>query len=384
MTQATTVKRILLSTLLALSLISAMPITTFAWGNHGHQIVVLIASRYLNDHARESVLRLIVEDVRRNRDYYKRQCPEVLALSQTTNPKDKDKQRLLSEGLRCMVVWPDPPYVKYDRPYTANWHFVDIPLTSKPGGKPTTYQLDLTRECLLDNAKREKSGDCALLALERFRPVLANPRTAGNFGEDDFSRAEALKFIIHIIGDLHQPLHCSTDIDLTKPNDRGDGGGNGKIVEWLGQQTYTYGNWNLHAVWDEGILDKTLEAYKGKDDAALQAAYIDGLQLPASGSAAFAQFSEGDIFAWAYQSYLLAVEQAYAKLPPLDPKYRYTVLDRKTFKPVIDPQTGKPQTKLGGFRLTNEYYETNRSIVDTQLVRAGIRLARMLNEDLAH
>jgi hypothetical protein len=374
----------LLSTLLALPLMSAMPITTAAWGDHGHQIVVLIASRYLSEQARASVFKLLAEDVRRNEDYYKKQCPAVLALSRANTSTDKDKDRLLTEGLRCMVVWPDPPYVKYDRPYTANWHFVDIPLTSNSTGKPTTYQLDLTRECLLDNAKREKSGDCALLALERFRPVLANPRTGGNFGEDDFSRAEAFKFIIHIVGDLHQPLHCATDIDLTKPNDRGDGGGNGKIVEWLGKQTYTYGNWNLHAVWDEGILDKTLDAYKGKDDAALEAAYIDALKLPASGSPAFTKLSAGDIFAWAYESYLLAAEQAYAKLPPLDPKYKYTVLDRKTFKPVIDPQTGKPQTRLGGYRLTNAYYETNRSIVDTQLVRAGMRLARILNEDLAH
>jgi hypothetical protein len=368
--------------LVALALFSVLPTRVFAWGDRGHQLVVLIASRYLDANAHANVLRLITEDIRVNENYYKQSCPAVLALTKSQNLSDKDKQRLFSQALACMVIWPDPPYVKYDRPYTANWHFVDIPLTLRANDKPLTYSFDLQRECLHETAARAKSGDCALLAIERFRPILANPQRGTNYGESDERRAEALKFIMHIVGDIHQPLHCATDKDLTKPTDRGDAGGNGKIVEWLGRQTYTYGLWNLHAVWDEGILDKTLEAYQNKDDLMVELAYIDHLPLPAIGSPELAEMQEGDAFAWAYQSYSLAAEYAYGQLPAIDKNYEYPVLDRKTFKPVIDPNTGKPKKRLGGYRLTEDYYQKNKDIIDQQLISAGARLARILNEDL--
>jgi len=371
--------RLLRNALLAVALTLLAPGHILAWGDHGHQIVVLIASRYLSDQARGAVLKLLAADIKANPNYYKKACPQVTALAQ-----GGDKDRLLTEGLRCMVIWPDPPYVKYDRPYTANWHFVDIPLTLEANGKVVTNQFDLARECLHDTKSREKSGDCACLAVERFRSVLANPQMGSNYGEDDPSRAEALKFVIHIIGDIHQPLHSATDINLSKPNDRGDAGGNGKIVEWLGQQTYTYGLWNLHAVWDEGILDKTLEPYKAKDEGVVETAYINALKLPPAGSSELTQKQQGDIFAWTSEAYMLAAEYAYGKLPTFDANYTYPVLDRKTFKPVIDPQTNKPQTKSGGYRLTQSYYESSREVVNSQLALAGLRLARILNEALAH
>ena len=371
-------KRIGLTVVLPLLLLSAFPSNCWAWGDHGHQIVVLIASRYLNAQAQENVLRLLMEDIRVNDYYYKAACPDVLALSKTQPLSEVHRKQLLTEGLRCMVIWPDPPYVKFDRPYTANWHFIDIPLTHNPGGKATTYQLDLARECLLG----AKSGDCALLALERFEAVLANPRKNGNYGESDASRAEALKFIIHIVGDIHQPLHCANDQDLSKPDDHGDAGGNGKIVNWLNEQTYKFGVWNLHAVWDSGILDKTLAAYKDKNDLSIEEAFIRDSGLPAAGSPDLARMQEGSVFAWVYQSYQLAAEYVYGKLPPYDANYEYPVLDRKTFKPVIDPATNKPKTNFGGYRLTEEYYSANAPVVKRQLILGGVRLGRILNEDL--
>ena len=220
-----------------------------------------------------------------------------------------------------------------------------------------------------------------MLALERFQAVLANPRISRHYGESDLARAEALKFIIHIIGDIHQPLHCATDQDLSKPNDHGDAGGNGKIVKWLNEQTYTYGVWNLHAVWDEGILDKILAGYSKENESLIQWAFIDDSKPPQAGSPDFSKTQQGDVSEWVNQSYLLAAEYAYGKLPPYDPNYKYPVLN-KEFKPVIDPATNQPKMNSGGYLLTDEYYKVTAPVVRSQLMLAGLRLARILNEDL--
>ena len=77
-------------------------------------------------------------------------------------------------------------------------------------------------------------GD-ALTALRQFTATLRDPNA---------SRADrelALRFIVHIVGDLHQPLHAG------KPGDRG---GNDVKVKWFGRDT------NLHAVWDSALVDE--------------------------------------------------------------------------------------------------------------------------------
>ena len=79
--------------------------------------------------------------------------------------------------------------------------------------------------------------------IERFRQVLAHA------DGDVRKRQKALKYLIHFVGDLHQPLHAG---------DNGDHGGNDVQVEFLGQtiNPYSHKPWNLHAVWDSGILEE--------------------------------------------------------------------------------------------------------------------------------
>ena len=77
-------------------------------------------------------------------------------------------------------------------------------------------------------------GD-ALTALERFAAIVRNRQKTRD------ERTLALRFIIHIIGDLHQPLHVGNGIDR---------GGNDVKVTWFGEQS------NLHSVWDSKMIDR--------------------------------------------------------------------------------------------------------------------------------
>lgn len=371
--------------MLSLCLIMLCSARASAWGEQGHQITARIAAQFLNDKAQQQVLEILMEDVKTYRYFYEQnKCSSVLSLSDKAagnqgKLSDSEREKFILEGLSCISTWPDPPYVKYQRKYTSNWHFVDIPVTLRANAKPLRYSFDALRECVLDNSSRQQSGDCALFALERFRAILGNAKQSDDdYREELAARAEALKFVVHIMGDLHQPLHCATDKDLAKKNDFGDAGGNAKIVVWFGETTYPYGLWNLHAVWDEGIIDKTLDlSEEGKKDPnkvdEKETAYITSLPLPRKGSKELAPMQAGDIFKWAEESYNLAVDRAYGTLPPIDNTYKYTVKDRQTKKDV---------TKTGGYRLDLPYYQANKGTVDRQLMLGGVRLAKLLNEDL--
>jgi hypothetical protein len=204
-----------------------------------------------------------------------------------------------------------------------------------------------------------EKGDCAFLALQRLGPVLANRTELAG------SRAEALKFIVHIIGDLHQPLHCITDKEhFNDPAELGDLGGNFKKVQFnvpawdanAHNETNPRWNkhWNLHSVWDEGLID----AYMKIQNLTLDS-YLSQLVQPLATMNAdqLAQLKGGDPLAWMKESYDLAVQRVY-NLPPLDSTY-------------------------GGYILQSAYYDSNHAVVDQQLLKAGMRLATFLNKTLA-
>jgi hypothetical protein len=85
----------------------------------------------------------------------------------------------------------------------------------------------MAREC--------PSGDCVIGKTEQFLAVLRDPKA------DRAAKAEALKYVLHFIGDLHQPLH---------DEDNGDRGGNGRHVVFEGHPD------NLHWVWDTGLIER--------------------------------------------------------------------------------------------------------------------------------
>ncbi|MET0752831.1 MAG: S1/P1 nuclease [Pyrinomonadaceae bacterium] len=353
--------------------IAALSFNAFAWGNEGHHITVRIAAGFLSPAARDEVIKLLKVDAVNNESYYKQNCQNVLTLTKKSALSTAEKTALLSDGLACVASWADPP-LKRERPYTSNWHFVDIPVVMATSANPTLFTYDAARDCRTDS----RSGDCALQALERFQPVLANfknPAVKGHeFGEELTTRAEALKYFIHIMGDIHQPMHCATDKTskeaVNDPKDVGDMGGNLVYVTWFGVAITPFGANELHAVWDESFIGRTMDNKKFTE-----AQYAQFLAKNVSqDNLKSLQNQSADFLSWANESYSLSVTNAYGKLPKIDSACKVMktateqLLDRKTKKPV-----------MGCYRLSDDYYNTNNSIVEQRLQLGGVRLAGLIN-----
>lgn len=322
------VSRLAVAIVASALVVVALPNSASAWGDRGHRTVVRIAARYLEPAVASEVARLLETDTAH-----------------------------LADRLADVASWADPP-LKRERKYTSNWHFVDIPVAFDAKHEPTRHSYDACEHCVASDY-----GDCALGALSRLTPVL------GNVHEQPISRVEALKFVVHIVGDVHQPFHAINDeTDGTK---KGDMGGNLKAIDWLGQKTNPRwkDQWTLHSVWDEGIIDETFtrNGWTDADEAKYAAKLV--ATLPAPGSAEWEAIERGTPLVWTTETYGLGVD-AYAQMwrAKYDPAYQFTGLDKK-------PHTGI-------FTFTVAEYTTDAPIVDRQLLRAGVRLAKLLNDTL--
>ena len=172
-----------------------------------------------------------------------------------------------------------------------------------------------------DPARHCPRGQCIIAAIEQERRVLADGTTSPE------NRAEALRFLIHFMGDLHQPLHVA---------DNDDRGGNNRAVTFLGNPT------DLHKVWDGELIDSSLAG---------QAGYVDYLRGRMA-SLDLRSLERGTIVDWAMEGHRIAVEHVY-RLP-------------------ADGRIGRA------------YVEANRPIIDHALIAGGVRLAKVLNDALAN
>lgn len=276
---------------------AALPAPVLGWGGEGHHIVAMIAEKHLSATARQKINTLL-----KNHQQLKIcQLPAAAALG---------------DKLACVSTWADWSR-NNTHPQTYNWHFVDISLQHE------TY--DESRDCEPHN--QAKKGKCGLEGLERMRRILRGETT-----DPEINRAQALMFIVHIVGDLHQPLHTVKE----------KVGGNLFKVLYFKIQT------DLHKVWDTKILDSRMSAL-GETESGY-AEVLDG-EINSAGEASFVQ---GDAVSWLNETHAVAINNAYGGLK----------------------QTGgKPS-------LGKKYFNDNWPIVDQQLKRGGVRLARILTDDL--
>ena len=247
---------------------SAVP-SAAPWGALGHRIVAAIAERHLLPVTKMRIAELV--------------GPYPLARF----GEWADKYRASPEG-----------------GHTYSWHFVSIP--DGAAYTPTAYA---------------EPGDI-LQALEYQEAILADT------ARPDEERAMALKFIVHFMGDLHQPLHVG------RADDRG---GNDIDVEWFGTRT------NLHSVWDSRMLDF--------------------LGLSYTEYTGFLDFATPDqISSWTGGDYVSWSGDAMA--------WRPSVYDL-------------PEPGAGGVpRLGWDYLDGSTPIIEDQLLKAGLRLAAVLNRVL--
>jgi hypothetical protein len=299
------------------------PAPARAWGCEGHQVVALLAEKHLTPHALAMAKKILAE-----------------------GPIDPSLSRYCKEGgtdpLADASTWPDD--IRALRPETAPWHYVDIPLG--------TVRRDVEKFC-------DPKESCVTRAITDQMAILRSSEA------DPQKRADALRFLIHFVGDLHQPLHAVTN------NDQGGNCVPVAVFDALPQlrnpQTESYAP-NLHGVWDTNILGK---ATMGKTVDQVAA------ELDESFSKKIARWQKGaaNVDAWALESYRLAEKEAYGKLP--------VRIAAESPQPVAtcadDNHISARMLKLNE-HLDEPYQNTAAQIVRQRLAQAGARLALLLNQ----
>ena len=323
--------------------IGLLPSSASAWGSDGHRIVAWIAAAELPPAARTAVASLL------QKDPYLTDCVT----------KEHMPVKTPADMLACVATWADAVRNRQAYRFTGPFHFVNIPLTAQG--------FDAARDC-------PGARGCVISALERYRELLADKSRVRA------ERAEALKFVVHFVGDLHQPLHnvLDKDHDLANPENagknlpegpEGDRGGNTKIVKWFDEESTPYGCWNLHAVWDGGMIgrrnrsvEKYAEALRSKITPALRS-----------------QLAQGTPVDWVNEAFRLGVKHGYA-LPSPDPNDRVCEVrdpDGTECTP-LSTTTCRLQEVHYRYHLGQPYFDANIGIVEAQLTAAGVRLAKIL------
>ncbi|HKW32871.1 MAG TPA: S1/P1 nuclease [Candidatus Acidoferrum sp.] len=185
-----------------------------SWGCKGHQTVALIAEKHLTPEARQLVEKILTE-----------------------NPIDPKLKRYCGNAAPDVMVdastWPDD--ARNER-HNGPWHYIDIPRGKRKGS--------LQEYCGTDG--------CVTRAIEQQRAILKDGSA------DPVKRSEAIRYLIHFVGDLHQPLHVINN---------GDNGGNCVPVKYLHHEPVLNSlhperedySPNLHQIWDTEIIERDME-----------------------------------------------------------------------------------------------------------------------------
>ncbi len=214
-------------------------------------------------------------------------------------------ERLLPEGETIVTISPWADEVRPQRRETAPWHYINIPIEAQPG--------EWRPYC--------PEGECIVTAIQRFAARLADRQLSRA------EREEALRFLVHFVADLHQPLHCG---------DRRDRGGNDVPVIFRQRPT------NLHSTWDTPLLLEALQREGVRERLLRRASFreLDGV-------------TRGGPEDWVWDSQRWSREAAYATLPAERPAL-----------------------------LGDEYAEAAYPVIERQIRAGGLRLAAMLNAAL--
>jgi len=289
-----------------------------AWGCKGHQTVALIAERQLTPEAKQMVQALLAG-----------------------NPIDPALKRYCGNAVRDAMAdsstWPDDIR---GQAKNGPWHYIDIPRGAK--------RAPLSEYCGKDG--------CVTKAIEDELAILKNKNA------DPAKRAEALRYIIHFVGDLHQPLHAVT-------ND--DEGGNCVPVNYLRrkalQQDQGYSP-NLHALWDTAIPERDME---GADPAE----YAETLGQIFAAQIESWQKAGIHIEDWAWESHEYGESTVYGELMP-----------KIAIEPPMEVHSCADDNNIGDRLLRQHiaagaaYQEKAGPIVEERIAKAGVRLAMILNE----
>ena len=252
---------------LLLSLVALSTLILVSWGFTGHRTVALIAANHLTPQAKAAVADL-----------------------------------LNGQSMADVSTWADEVRSQPEYKHTAGWHYLNLP-------------LGLNFEQFRKNVIYQGKGTI-YFQLENMIHALNEPAV-----QTKEEQAEALKFLIHLVGDAHQPMHISRAEDK---------GGNTIQVQFDGRGT------NLHSLWDSKLLDK-----QGMSDVQMSK------ELDNATPAQIKKWQSEDIIHWIWESYQIS---------------------SKLYEEV-----------KSGSKLDDAYYSKHISTVNERIEQAGIRLAGVLN-----
>jgi hypothetical protein len=295
----------------------------FGWGCEGHQIVALIASRHLTAAAHAGVYQLLKDN------------PVDPALSRFCQP-------LPTDPMLDAATWADDSK-RVEK--TGTWHYLDIP-RGVEHADPLKYCAPVG-EAKAGSGDRQDRPGCVLTGLQYELDILKD----GN--RSPAQRATALRYVIHFIGDMHQPLHTTSNDD--------DGGNCTSLTLFEDPK-----RGNLHAAWDYGIIAHFLK--QASETPAQLAAQIDER---------FQSKGQGwlhdpiDFGKWILEAHQIAGKATYDKLRPK--------------LPVAPAENGpgcaaeREKTTALKIDIDEKYAAAAMPVIELQLARAGYRLAAVLN-----
>jgi hypothetical protein len=294
------------------------PAAAQAWGCKGHQTVALIAEKHLTPETRQWVEKLLSE-----------------------NPIDPKLNRYCGGAVRDAMAdaatWADD--VRGERK-NGPWHYIDIPRGSKRG--------PIEPFC--------GAAGCVTKALSEQLAILKDSKA------DAAKRADALRYVIHFVGDLHQPLHTITNADE---------GGNCVPLKYFRRNAHEHNHSfspNLHSIWDTAIPERDAEGADSSEYAetldALFAADIEGWQK--------AGIRVED---WVWEGYDFAESVVYGDLTP-----------KIAIEPNVAVHSCSDDNNIGERLLRQNivageaYQEKAAPVTEKRIAESGVRLAMILNE----
>ena len=312
-----------LEVLLGAFIFLLLPVRAWPWGCEGHQAVAMIAEKHMSAHALEMANKLL-----------------------QSNPIDPTLPRFCtgagSDLMADSATWADD--LRKVRPEASPWHYIDIP-------------RDAPRSTIAESCPA--ATGCVTSALAHQIGLLRSDNT------DPKVRVDALRFVIHFVGDLHQPLHCVTN---------NDEGGNCVPINFFGNapveknpQYETYSP-NLHALWDYAIIARM----KGEETVAQWAASVDQ-QFNAQDSVW--EKAGINLDDWAWETHELADTVVYAKLPVAIP-----VEAPMPIKSCADDNHVSTRLLKLNEHIAQSYMDAVAPTINQQIAKAGVRLAMVLNQ----
>lgn len=305
----------------------------YGWGCEGHQMVALLARVHLTPAATNAVDQLL-----------------------RANPVETNSQFCKGGGdlMADVASWAD---MVRNAEKTGLWHYIDIPLAAHvtdPNHDLSQWCDPVTPSADATAPVKDRPG-CVVTAIGYLSGILSDA------SKPSADRAAALRYLIHFVGDMHQPLHTT---------DNNDRGGNCTSFKFFADERPS----NLHSIWDSRIISKKLS-----ETAMTPAQYAT--QLDSQFGGAWKTWAAGTVTDWAWDGHTVAEKVTYGALTPSVP---VETPDPKTPGLSTDEGCNAERGKVTALHISigDDYYAKAMPVIDQQLAKGGYRLAGVLNSIL--